>query len=57
VPPDQRSPQGSDKAGPGRPDPHGKPDRAGTHDPKAAEQGSQGNLHQNTTNQGLQQDR
>jgi hypothetical protein len=54
VPPDQRSPKGSGQAGP---DLDRKPDQKGTRDTKAAEQGKQGNLRQNTTNQGLQQDR
>jgi hypothetical protein len=57
VPPDQRGPKGPGKTGPARPDLGRKPDQAGAHDPKAREQGRQGNLHQNTTNQGLQQDR
>jgi hypothetical protein len=53
VPPDQRSPKGS-----GHAQPDNKPDRDRTgREPKAAEQGRQGNIHQNTTNQGLQQDR
>lgn len=56
VPPEQR-PKGPGKAGPAQPDLGSKPDQAGSHDPKAAGQGRHGNLHQNTTNQGLQQDR
>jgi hypothetical protein len=52
VPPENRSPQGTGS------DPNVKssdgdaPDRA-----NLREQGRQGNIHQNTTNQGYQQDR
>jgi hypothetical protein len=52
VPPDQRAPHGSDKQSP-----KGEAADHRTADRNTKEQGRQGNLAQNTTNQGLQQDR
>ncbi|HYW64772.1 MAG TPA: hypothetical protein VE865_16390 [Bradyrhizobium sp.] len=52
VPPDQRSPKG-----PGS-DPATAPDEdTSTRDRNLREQGRQGNIYQNTHNQGYQQDR
>ena len=52
VPPDQQSPHAGDIA-------EGTPERdqLARGNPKFAEQGRQGNVAQNTTNKGLQQDR
>lgn len=52
VPPQNQSPKG-----PGDPK-HGAPSEASPkHTPHTAEQDRQGNIKQNTTNQGFQQDR
>ncbi len=53
VPPEQRSPKG-----PGGAEPRKSGEASGAEkEPNLAEQGRQGNLKQNTTNQGYQQDR
>jgi hypothetical protein len=52
VPPEQRSPKGLGS------DPEvSKDDEAQSKDRNVREQGRQGNIHQNTHNQGYQQDR
>jgi len=54
IPPDQQPPHGGGH--PEKPGNAGAP-ASGSADPNLAEQGSAGNLKQNTTNKGLQQDR
>ena len=54
VPPDQQPKQG----GPGKDKAHvADATRGGSRDPNTAEQSRQGNIKQNTTNKGYQQDR
>lgn len=53
VPPEQRPPHGSPHAAPER---HGEPPSR-TRDTNTAEQGEAGNMRENTTNTGYQQDR
>ncbi len=53
IPPKARSPKGP---GDTSREPNKRDPRAGP-DPNLAEQGESGNLHQNTTNTGYQQDR
>jgi hypothetical protein len=52
VPPDQRSPKG-----PGSDPESSKEDETRSNDRNLREQGRQGNIYQNTHNQGYQQDR
>lgn len=53
IPPDQQTPHGGSPEKPG----NAKASDAGSANPNLAEQGRAGNLKQNTTNKGLQQDR
>ena len=58
VPPAGRSPKGAGKTGRHQPEADAQSDqRPATKDFNTGEQGSPGNTKQNTTNQGLQQDR
>ena len=54
VPPGNRSPKAPEKSQQSPPEPKGRPEQRPEN---LAEQGRQGNIHQNTTNQGYQQDR
>jgi hypothetical protein len=53
TPPDNRSPKGTGDDKPAETGTH----KAGPTNPNTREQGRQGNIKQNTTNQGYQQDR